>query len=198
MSTLPKIILASASPRRAQLLQESGYAFSVHPPTLSEPPLDPCGRPESQAMALSYFKARSVLESGAAAGDLVLGADTVVANAGQVFGKAVSTGDARRILTELSRAPHRVLTGFSLIMRLPDGTLRRRIACDVTRVTMRPMSELEMSDYLASGEWEGKAGAYGIQDCGDRYVTRIEGSFSNVVGLPLELLAKVLREWAPT
>lgn len=185
------LILASVSPRRSQLLGEAGYSFEVYTPPYLEPDTDHLGlTPRAHAEALSYFKAKSVaerIERG-----LVLGADTVVACRDTIFGKPADAADARRILEILMHAPHEVITGVTLI-DAADG--RRLIRHDVTRVVMRPMPAGKFEAYIASGDWEGKAGAYGIQDSGDAFIDRIDGSFSNVVGLPMELLGRMLAEF---
>jgi septum formation protein len=190
-ASAPELILASGSPRRAQLLRESGYRFRVIVPTIPEP--DPTGgdvTPAEEAEALSYFKAREV--AGGVAEGLILGADTIVALDDHIFGKPRDRADAERILTRLMGTAHQVITGLTL---LDAGDGRRAIEHDVTRVTMRRLSPAELATYLSSGQWDGKAGAYGIQDENDPFVESIEGSFSNVVGLPLELLSDMLARW---
>ena len=158
------------------------------PPLLDEPNHLPVGSPPTAyAESLAYFKARSVAESHPDA--RVLGADTVVAVNGRILGKPVDADDARNMLKELSHNRHVVITGVALVG--PGDA--RRIASDVTYVTMRPMSQQEIEEYIASGEWDGKAGAYAIQETADRFITKLEGSVSNVVGLPMELLARLLK-----
>jgi nucleoside triphosphate pyrophosphatase len=188
-----RLILASGSPRRAELLRDAGYDFKVVRPTLVEP--EQFGRdvpPVARAEALSYFKARDVLpsiESG-----LVIAADTVVALGDEVFGKPKDIDAARRILLRLAGTTQSVITGLTV---LDAQSSQRVITSDQTLVHMRKMSADEMEAYLDSGGWEGKAGAYGIQDHNDHFVERIEGSFSNVVGLPMELLAEILTRFTP-
>ena len=185
------LTLASASPRRAELMRQAGYTFEIVTPPLTEP--DEMGHdvpPESQAEAWSYFKARSVakaMETG-----WIIGADTIVALDGAVFGKPADVDDARRILGTLAGTRHRVITGVTL---LDAGTGERLISHDVTTVTMRPLSGEALDQYLASEAWTGKAGAYGIQDKGDAFIERIDGSFTNVVGLPMDLLSTLLQKW---
>ncbi len=191
-ATKPPLILASASPRRAELLREHGYDFTVMVPPISEPASDVEHlSPVELAEALSYFKARSVAEQIEVG--RVLGADTVACLGDEIFGKPADRGDARRILEALSGTTHRVITGVTLLDARSRGRLIRH---DTTAVVMRRLSETELTAYLDSNEWQGKAGAYGIQDRGDRFVERIEGSFTNVVGLPMELLALMLRDFA--
>lgn len=184
-SKSPTFILASQSPRRKQLLTEAGYCFGVTSPPIDEPATAESGSPPAQqAESLAYFKARSVVD--ACRPQLpVLGADTVVALGGRTFGKARDAAHAREIVTALGGTRHQVITGVALID--PSGV--RLIASDVTHVHMRAMSPAEMDAYIIGGQWEGKAGAYGIQDAGDAFVERIEGSFTNVVGMPMELLS---------
>jgi len=186
-----RLILASESPRRAELLRQYGYRFDVIRPPLPEPATLPgCTSPIAVAEALGYFKARSVaahLITG-----IVLGADTVSALHGCIFGKPRDRADAARILSALMGTTHQVITGLGVV----DATsMRRRIVHEVTDVTMRAMSRAELDAYLDSGAWVGKAGAYGIQDHGDRFVTMCQGSFTNVVGLPMELTTDLLAEF---
>jgi septum formation protein len=184
-----KLILASSSPRRQRLLKEAGYAFSVVVPPINEPDeIISMLPPAQQAESLSYFKARSVADAHGEA--WVLAADTIVAVAGSVLGKPADAADARRMLQMLSDTRQAVITGVTLLG--PGG--ERLIASDTTYVTMRRMSTQEIDDYVASGEWIGKAGAYAIQETADRFVVKIEGSLSNVVGLPVELVRRMLDE----
>ena len=186
------LILASESPRRASLLHEAGYEFTVVGPPLDEPArLAGNPPPAALAMALSGYKARSVSET--VDRGLVLAADTVSTLQGEVFGKPVDRVDAERILQSLTGTTHDVITGVTL---LDAATGRRTIRCDVTEVTMKVMSPRELTAYLDSGEWAGKAGAYGIQDVGDRFVSGIRGSFTNVMGLPMELLTEMMGRFA--
>jgi septum formation protein len=185
------IILASGSPRRAELLSQAGYVFRTVVPTIPEPDTgNPEVTPAEEAEALSYFKARAV--AGTVPRGLILGADTLVAHDGKVFGKPRDREHAREILSSLMGTTHEVITGVTLL-DADDG--RRAIEHDTTRVTMRRLTPGELAGYLDSQAWEGKAGAYGIQDEHDPFVQRIEGSFSNVVGLPLERLADMLAQW---
>jgi len=186
----PCLILASNSPRRRQLLEEAGYAFKVIPPTITEPS-DALAKapPAQQAEALAYFKARSVFDS--VRPDLpVLGADTVVAVGNTTVGKPVDARHAREILTLLAGTRHQVITALALID--PGG--HRLIASEASWVRMRAMSPAEIDRYIAGGTWQGKAGAYGIQDHDDAFVECVEGSFTNVMGLPMELLKGLLAQ----
>lgn len=187
--TETKIILASSSPRRRQLLAEAGVKFDVVDPPLPEPD-ETVARlsPSQQAEALAYFKGRAVADRHP--GAIVLAADTVVALGRKVLGKPADDADARAMLATLSGTRHKVITGVAVLA--PGGA--RIIASDLTYVTMRPMTEDEIENYVASGEAAGKAGAYAIQETGDKFVEKIEGSFSNVVGLPMELVQRMLNE----
>ncbi|MCE5278717.1 MAG: Maf family protein [Planctomycetaceae bacterium] len=188
MTRTMDLILASSSPRRRSLLRQGGIAFRAVDPPLDEPAsLQPGMTAAQTAEALAYYKARSVAESHSES--LVLGADTVVAATdGTLLGKPAHRLEARTMLQTLSGSRHSVITGVALLGPGP----RRLIASDTTFVTMRAMSETEVAAYLDSGEWQGKSGAYAIQETADRFITKIEGSFTNVVGLPMELLDRML------
>lgn len=187
--TLGKLILASSSPRRRELLSAAGYDFSVVSPPIEEP-FDQISRldPRVQAEALAYFKARAVADGNP--GACVLAGDTIVAVGERVLGKPADRTEAREMLATLSGTRHCVITGVAL---LGPGN-HRIIASEITYVTMRRISSREIADYIASGEWVGKAGAYAIQETADRFVRCIEGSFSNVVGLPMELVERMMGE----
>lgn len=186
-----RLILASASPRRAELLIAHGYEIDVVPSTVDEASAVEDGLPPTAlAEQLSVLKAREV---AARVGEgIVLAADTIAALGGQVIGKPADREDARSILQMLCGTRHEVITGVALV---DARTKREQVAHDRTVVYMRAMHETELEAYLDSGAWEGKAGAYGIQDVGDQFVSRIEGSFTNVVGLPMELVSTVLASW---
>lgn len=185
-----KIILASSSPRRQQLLTDEGYEFTVRSPTIAEPDDAFHGlSPTQQAEALAYFKARTIADEQP--GALVIGADTIVSVGRTVLGKPSNEADARRMLALLSGTRHQVVTGLALL----DVDGRRIIASDTTHVRMKPLSPKDIDDYIATGEWVGKAGAYAIQETADTYIEGIEGSWSNVVGMPMELLGRMLREF---
>lgn len=184
------LILASASPRRAELLRQLGLRFRVVACDLTEPSDKPAARtPGDWAEALAYFKARRVAELHPET--LTLGADTIVACRGRVLGKPRDLDDARRMLELQAGVASAVLTGVCLCRADARGT-RRLLFRAQTLVWMRDDAQ-EREHYLASGDWAGKAGAYGIQDVGDRLIERIDGSFSNVVGLPIERVQVALR-----
>ncbi len=184
-----KLILASRSPRRRELLTDAGYAFEVFPPS-DTAESGTCDResPEELVTRLAYQKAADVahrLDQG-----LILGCDTVVECRGQILGKPEDRPHARAMLESLSGQEHRVYSGLCLWL-LPDHTHQVRTA--VTLLRMDDLSPQQLDDYLAGGQWEGKAGAFGYQD-GLDWVHIVEGSPSNVVGLPMELLAEMLHE----
>ncbi len=189
-----RLVLASVSPRRASLLREYGYVFDVLKPPLDEPAVPAEGiLPAQFAEALSYYKARSVAER--VDQGVILAGDTVVAVGNVLFGKPADRVDARRILEHLSGTTHQVITGITLINA---ATGDRVIEHDATAVTMKPLATHEVEAYLDTDAWQGKAGAYGIQDRGDAFVTHTDGSFTNVVGLPMELVSDLLEQWGIT
>ena len=186
-----KLVLASASPRRAEILRNAGIAFETHAPILDE------SRRSGELRAdyvrrLALAKARAAASSQREAADcLFIGADTVVVAADEVLGKPESPEDARRMLCLLSGTVHEVHTGLAVVRR--PGAMEAVVE-EITRVTFAPLSEEEIESYIATGEPFDKAGAYGIQGIGGRYVTRIEGCYFNVMGLPLARLWLLLRE----
>ena len=181
------LILASSSPRREMLMRQAGLPCRVvHPPIHEPDDIDEGLTPAGHAEALAYFKASSVRRLHADA--VVLGADTVVSVDREILGKADGPAQAAAMLARLSGTRHEVITGVALL----GAGHRRMIASEITRVTMRVITPGELEEYVESGEWRGKAGAYAIQETGDRFVVKVDGSFSNVVGLPMELLARML------
>jgi len=189
-----RLILASSSPRRAVILRDAGIVFESAPvavdetPRHNEPPLHLVRR-------LAKAKASAAAErvTGSA---IVIGADTEVVVDGEVLGKPAARLDAREILQRLSGRIHEVITGLELI-RLPDRASRSEQ--ETTRVTFATLSALEIDDYIASGECYDKAGGYAIQGRAARFITRVEGCYFNVVGLPLARLYRALRDlgWTP-
>ncbi len=184
-----KLILASASPRRAQILRDAGISFSIMSSAIDETPY-PQEMPEQMVQRLANAKAELV--AARAVGPAILvAADTVVVVAGQILGKPRSTEDARRMLELFSGRTHSVVTGVSVI-RLPG--MQRRQFVETTLVTFLPLSPEEISRYLSTDEPYDKAGAYAIQGHAGRYIPRIEGCYFNVVGLPLARLVEMLRD----
>ncbi len=176
-SPLPSLYLASRSPRRAELLHTLGVDFAVVDVAVDETPL-----PQELAEAYVRRLAQAKAQAGRAASAerrAVLAADTTVVCADEIFGKPLDAADAERMLGLLSGRWHSVLTGVAL------AAAHLTVICVQTRVLFRPLSRLEIQRYWASGEPLDKAGAYGIQGLGGALVTRLEGSYSNVVGLPL-------------
>ena len=183
----PVIVLASASPRRAELLAAAGVPFDVDTADVDETPHDG-EAPLDYVRRLAEAKARAVAVRHPAR--LVLGADTTVVVDGTILGKPVDAADAGDMLRRLSGRSHQVLTGVALVR---DG---RTVEVDVavTEVWFAPMTEADIDAYVATGEPMDKAGAYGIQGRAACFVTRIDGSYSNVVGLPVALVHRWLRD----
>ena len=181
-----RLVLASASPRRRALLAEMGYAFDVVPAEIDEE-VDPALPPARQAEVLAERKAEAVASR---VGDaLVLGADTIVACGGRAIGKASGEAEAREFLRLLTSHRHAVITGLCV---LDARTGERQVAHDVTWIRMRAMTDAELDAYIASAGWQDKAGAYALQEGGDEFVEAMDGSESNVVGLPAELVAAMV------
>jgi septum formation protein len=185
----PKLILASRSPRRRELLAEAGYTFDIVPAE-EHVECGVCSResPAELVARLAYEKAANVADR--VGRGLILGCDTVAECDGQVLGKPPNIAIARRMLEMLRGREHRVLSGLCL-WNSPARTPDTRVA--VTRLRMDPLSDAQLDEYLQSYQWEGKAGAFGYQDRLG-WVHIIEGSASNVVGLPLELLAEMIAQ----
>ena len=188
---LPPLILASTSPRRAELLRQLAVEFRVVPSAADEvthehlSPLEIC-------QLNAHRKARAVAKKNPDA--LVLGADTLVFLGRQILGKPRDLADARRMIGRLQGRSHQVVTGISLIHLRAH---REKIFAVSTDVLFRPLGKSQINDYLAHIQPLDKAGAYAIQDHGEWIVSEISGSFSNVVGLPLEKLAAELAAWPP-
>ena len=181
-------ILASASPRRRELLSEAGYQFTLVPPDLDESAFPTQGFGAAQyAMKLALAKADSVAQ--AYPDRVVLGADTVVDFEGRIIGKPADAKDAERITGMLFSTPHKVVTGLAIV-RVCDNT--RLVESDSTTVYPRRMTAEQIAEHVRGGSWRDKAGAYAIQETGDEFVEKIEGSLTNVMGLPMELLKSLL------
>lgn len=180
------LILASASPRRQELLRNAGIPFEVRPAHIPEDPL-PGERPKECAERLAREKALAIAQKRPT--DVVLGADTVVVIDGQVLGKPADAADAARMLRMLSGREHEVITGICLVAGGQSS-----LASETTRVTMSVISDADIAGYIASGEPMDKAGAYAIQGLASRWIPRIEGDYSNVVGLPVALVCRMLRQ----
>jgi septum formation protein len=187
-----RLILASASPRRRELLSRLGLPFEVRPSGIDEVLTREVDAPVL-ATALARAKARDIADQVRAAGDgpvLILAADTLVVLDGRPLGKPGSRDEARAMLRALRGRSHEVVTAVALI-EVPGG---REVTETVTsRVLMRPYGDPEIDAYVATGEPDDKAGAYAVQGVGGQLVARVEGCFENVVGLPLETTARLLR-----
>jgi septum formation protein len=179
-------VLASASPRRAELLGNAGFTFSIEPADVDETPADG-ERPEEYVRRIAREKALKV-SAAHPNGTLVLGADTTVVVNGVILGKPQDDEDAARMLQSLSGVVHEVLTGVALVSA---GGVEE--ALQRTRVRLLPLSSEEIAWYIATGEPAGKAGAYAIQGRAARFVDWIEGSWSNVVGLPVATVYQMLK-----
>ena len=182
-----RLILASGSPRRAELLSAAGYAFEVRVPDIDEAPRR--GElPHEYVTRLAAEKASAVFERLPEPGShAVLGADTSVVLDGQILGKPADPEDGARMLRLLSNRAHEVITGVCL--RREAGAVTH---ADLTRVTFAALDHAEIAWYVASGEGKDKAGGYAIQGLASRFIPRIDGSYSNVVGLPMATVARLL------
>ncbi len=180
------LILASASPRRQELLRNAGISFEVHPANIPEDLL-PGEAAKTFSERLAREKAFAVARQRPK--DCVLGADTIVVVDGEILGKPASAADAKRMLRMLSGRDHQVITGVCLIA---NG--KPFVASETTLVSMIEISDQKIADYVATGEPMDKAGAYAIQGIASRWIPRIEGDYSNVVGLPVALVWRLLRD----
>ena len=182
------LILASASPRRRQLMTAAGYEFTVVLPEVDESAFAAeKADPVEYAKRLALAKAKSV--AGKYPASFVIGADTIVDFAGRIIGKAADAREAEQITRKLFSEPHKVITGVAIV-RLSDGT--ELVQSDSTTVYPRKMTPDQIADHIRGGSWRDKAGAYAIQETGDEFVEKIEGSLTNVMGLPMELLESLL------
>jgi len=183
-------ILASVSPRRKQLLAEAGYKFTVVRPDINESAfpvegIEACEYAERLALAKAKYVAQKYPDS------LVIGADTVVDFEGQIIGKPTDAKQAEQITKKLFSRPHKVITGIAIV-RLSDGI--ELSECDTTTVYPKRLTSEQIAEHVNSESWRDKAGAYAIKENGDEFVERIEGSLTNVMGLPMELLQRLLTE----
>jgi septum formation protein len=186
----PTLVLASASPRRQELLRNAGIAFVVQATNIPEVP-QPGESPKACAERLAREKALAVFRQRPDA--FVLGADTVVVVDGQILGKPADAADAARMLGLLSGRTHQVITGVCLAGgSLGTGNRVEDVRSETTSVTMVGLTEKDIRSYIATGEPMDKAGAYAIQGVASRWIPRIEGDYFNVVGLPVSLVWRML------
>lgn len=188
------LVLASASPRRQELLRNAGISFVVQPADIDETPR--AGEAAREyAERLAREKALAVWRSRPQ--DVVLGADTIVVSDDAILGKPADAADAVRMLRLLSGREHRVITAVCVVEAVASGQLpvvsAIRIASETTLVTMNELSDEEIREYVATGEPMDKAGAYAIQGMAARWIPHIEGDYSNVVGLPVALVYRMLQ-----
>lgn len=200
-----KIVLASASPRRRELLAQIGLDFEVRVSQVEEKvtqisaPLvveELSAQKAEAVMALIEEDGEAVLTTPVTAGEevLVIGADTVVAVGDRILGKPSDADEASKMLSLLSGNTHEVYTGVTLLYRTAKG-VQRKTFHETTKVTFYPMSAQEISEYVSTGDCMDKAGAYGIQGFCARYIRGIEGDYNNVVGLPVGRLYQEAKEW---
>jgi septum formation protein len=192
-----KLILASASPRRAQILRDAGMRFQIARANVSETPKrDETARVLTRRLAQAKAHAIATKLGNEPPPAIVIGADTIVEVNGELLGKPPSPRAAREMLTRLGGRTHRVVTSVALI-RLPDRA--EEIATESTRVRFAPLSADEIAEYVATGEPLDKAGAYAVQGIGGRFIERIDGCYFNVVGLPLAKVYRLLTRlgWQP-
>ena len=190
----PRVILASASPRRRELLSQAGVAFSVHTAEVDEA-LDPelAANPHEAACTLAERKAGAVVQELLAAAVpgtyFAIGADTMVVCDGEIFGKPKNLDDAKRMLRALSGITHEVVTGVSAwaVGVAPDGrtSVGRKTFADASRVTFKPLTDEDIADYLRKGESFDKAGAYAVQGEGAALIASVDGALDTVIGLPV-------------
>lgn len=188
---MTRLILASQSQWRRELLTAAGYQIECVAAHLEEPHPLSLGDLEAGLIHIAQLKARTVARRGGQG--LILAADTVGHVGGEIFGKPVDRADASRMLQAMSGVAHEVLTGWCLL-RTTDGVALT--GCEATSIHMRVWTEAEREAYLDSGEWRNKCGAYGLQWPNDPFVTELRGSAANVIGVPLERLSQVLREFS--
>jgi septum formation protein len=188
---LSPLILASASPRRKLLLEQAGYSFDIAVPDVDEAAhLNDSISAIAYTKLLAFEKAQVVAQKHPAA--LVIGADTIVYADGRIIGKADDHNHARQIIELLFSHPHEVITGVALL-KLDEHI---RIVESVTTVVYpKKLTPAQIDEHIKKGDWQGKAGAYGIQETGDEFVERIDGSLTNVMGFPMELVHDLLKQF---
>ena len=183
-----RLILASASPRRRELLEQAGFTFEVHPAHVNEDP-SPNEDPITYVVRLARDKAQTIFTELNDPEAIVLGADTTVTLNGHILAKPEDASDAARMLRMLSGRTHRVITGVAVATAI--GT---EVAAEATGVQFVTLSDEEIAAYIATGEPMDKASAYGIQGLAAKWIPRVEGCYFNVVGLPLALVSSMLEQ----
>jgi septum formation protein len=200
-ATRPLLLLASRSPRRIELLTQAGVDFVVAQPLLNDADLDPRGQSADRwVAAMAYLKAATALRQGLHTQvtprrdvGVILGADTVVADGDEIIGQPRDESDARRIIEQLSNAEHDVLTGVAMLCPV---TGRRELFVDRATVRVGSLDKASVDDYLASGQWRGKAGAYNlVERIAAGWPITFEGDSGTIMGLPVQLIIDRLDDW---
>lgn len=192
-----KLILASASPRRKELLTQAGFSFQVLPANADEHIRE--NRPEEMVKRLSERKADAAMEvwekeNGRSEDILVLGADTIVVQEGRILGKPADRSEAAAMLRQLQGNTHSVYTGVTLLWLDATGQLEQITFAEKTDVAFYSMTEKEIQDYVNTGECDDKAGAYAVQGLAMKYIRKIDGDYHNVVGLPVAAIYQTLQK----
>ncbi len=185
----PPLLLASTSPQRRAILEQLALPFDVIPPRYAE---NDAPRPAPLDLVREHARGKARSVAGDAGDRPVLGVDTVVVCGGDAYGKPATADEAAETLERLAGRTHEVVSGLALVTRAWEI-----VDNDLTRVTFRPLTARDVATYVASREWEGRAGGYAIQGLGAGLVARIEGDYLNVVGLPAALLVRILVERFP-
>jgi len=182
------IVLASRSARRKELLTEAGYKFTIWPPDIDESVFSAEHiKPSEYAKWLALAKAKNVAKKYPDC--LVIGADTIADFNGEIIGKPSDDKEAEQIIRKLFSAPHKVITAVAIV-RIVDGT--EIVGSDTTTVYPKQMTDEQIAEHIKTGSWQDKTGAYAIQENGDKFIEKIDGSLTNVMGLPMELLQSIL------
>lgn len=185
-----QFILASQSPRRQHLLAQAGYCFEMVPSGVDEAAFETAGmKSEQHTKILALAKAKDVANKFP--DKMVLGADTVVDLDGEIIGKPDDAAHAEEITRKLFSRPHKVITGVAVVC-VEKGI--EIVEADTTVVYPRQLTAAQIAEHIRNGDWQGKAGAYGIRETGDEFVDHIEGSFTNVMGLPMERTQRLLEK----